>query len=357
MSTRKSAVFYGVLIALASLVVGMVIASRLDLAPASFAGPLDVPATNSAPLTRPDRRHDVPAPSPTTRARAVVSIATRRIRQARDGNELFQFPGAPPFGGGRRQTAQGSCRRRAPAAASSSTRPGYILTNNHVVEDATDIEVQLANMRNGEPGLQAKLVGRDVLTDTALHADRRHARPAARGSEVRRLGADRARRLGHGDRQPVPPLEHRDGRRRERRRPDRAGASARPGPRSRDDSDRRGHQSRQLRRAAAEPARRGRRHQHDDLQRRRRGGNVGIGFAVPINIVRDILPQLRQGKVVRGRIGVSLSAAPDHAAGHRRARRCRAGGRDRLSARSRTGRRRRPASGSATSSSSSTARP
>jgi serine protease Do len=36
-------------------------------------------------------------------------------------------------------------------------------------------------------------------------------------------------------------------------------------------------------------------------------GNIGIGFAVPINRVRDLLPQLRAGKVVRGRLGVSIS--------------------------------------------------
>ena len=47
-------------------------------------------------------------------------------------------------------------------------KAGYILTNNHVVEDATKIEVQLSNMRDGEDLLQAKLVGRDELTDTAL---------------------------------------------------------------------------------------------------------------------------------------------------------------------------------------------
>ena len=34
------------------------------------------------------------------------------------------------------------------------------------------------------------------------------------------------------------------------------------------------------------------------------GGNLGIGFAVPINTVRDLLPQLQKGKVIRGRIGV-----------------------------------------------------
>src|SRR4026208_1793796 len=39
-------------------------------------------------------------------------------------------------------------------------------------------------------------------------------------------------------------------------------------------------------------------------------GNIGIGFAVPINTVRDLLPQLRQGKVVRGRIGVTVQQVP-----------------------------------------------
>ena len=37
------------------------------------------------------------------------------------------------------------------------------------------------------------------------------------------------------------------------------------------------------------------------------GGNIGIGFAIPANLVKDILPQLaRNGKVVRGYVGVSL---------------------------------------------------
>jgi serine protease Do len=39
-------------------------------------------------------------------------------------------------------------------------------------------------------------------------------------------------------------------------------------------------------------------------------GNVGVGFAIPINTVRDILPQLRTGRVSRGRIGVSVSRIP-----------------------------------------------
>jgi serine protease Do len=35
--------------------------------------------------------------------------------------------------------------------------------------------------------------------------------------------------------------------------------------------------------------------------------NIGIGFVTPINAIRDLLPQLRAGKVVRGVIGVEVS--------------------------------------------------
>ncbi len=30
-------------------------------------------------------------------------------------------------------------------------------------------------------------------------------------------------------------------------------------------------------------------------------GNIGIGFAIPINTIRDVLPGLRSGKITRGR--------------------------------------------------------
>jgi serine protease Do len=38
-----------------------------------------------------------------------------------------------------------------------------------------------------------------------------------------------------------------------------------------------------------------------------RSANIGIGFATPMNTIRDLLPQLRNGKVVRGVIGVNVS--------------------------------------------------
>ena len=36
-------------------------------------------------------------------------------------------------------------------------------------------------------------------------------------------------------------------------------------------------------------------------------GNVGVGFAIPIDIVRDLLTELRRGTVTRGRIGVRIT--------------------------------------------------
>ena len=53
MSRNRNTVFYSLLIALSSLVVGIVLASRIDLTPSSFAGTMNVPATNSEPISGP----------------------------------------------------------------------------------------------------------------------------------------------------------------------------------------------------------------------------------------------------------------------------------------------------------------
>ena len=40
-------------------------------------------------------------------------------------------------------------------------------------------------------------------------------------------------------------------------------------------------------------------------------GSVGIGFAIPVNLAKDVLPQLRErGKVVRGYLGVAVGPVP-----------------------------------------------
>src|SRR6188508_363048 len=102
MSTGKTSVFYGLLIAVAGMAVGLVIASRLDLAPASSAQTVALPPMNSAPLAG--------AIDATTfrniakiSAPAVVNIQTEVRQRGRDlteyfggGDDLFQrFFGNP----------------------------------------------------------------------------------------------------------------------------------------------------------------------------------------------------------------------------------------------------------------------
>ncbi|MBW8894876.1 MAG: hypothetical protein JF613_01640, partial [Acidobacteria bacterium] len=88
MSTRKTTLFYAVLIAIASTAVGMVIASRLDLTPASSAQMVAMPAMNSTPLGGPldatTFRNIAKNQIPT-----VVNIRTESRQRTQDLTEFF----------------------------------------------------------------------------------------------------------------------------------------------------------------------------------------------------------------------------------------------------------------------------
>src|SRR4029453_11512847 len=112
MSTRKTTVFYAVLIAIASVAVGMVIASQWGLPQASSAQTVNVPASNTAALNGPidaqTFRNIAKAQSPT-----VVNIrTTARVR----GRELTDFFGGQDdllqrFFGGQADDPGGRARR------------------------------------------------------------------------------------------------------------------------------------------------------------------------------------------------------------------------------------------------------
>ena len=171
MSSRKTTLFYALLLAVASLAVGMVIASRLDLSPDSSAQTLAAPPMNSAPLSGPvdaaTFRNIAKAVSP-----SVVNIRTEVKQRSQELTEFFggnddlleRFFGGQPRG-------QGRTPREQVAVASGTgfiiSKDGFILTNNHVVENATKIEVNLFG-DDAEVSYQAKVVGRDPLTDSAL---------------------------------------------------------------------------------------------------------------------------------------------------------------------------------------------
>src|SRR5881409_1451577 len=94
MSTRKITLLYVPLIAVASLAVGMVLASRLGMAPASMAQTITLPPMNSAPLTgalnADTFRNIAKAVTP-----SVVNIHVEGKARTQDLTEFFGRGGSP----------------------------------------------------------------------------------------------------------------------------------------------------------------------------------------------------------------------------------------------------------------------
>lgn len=328
MSTRKTTLFYALLISVASLAVGMVIASRLDLTPASSAQTIGVPPMNSAPITgalnADTFRNAAKSVTP-----SVVNIRTEMKARSQDLTDFFGSGGAPDdlfhrFFGGPGQPGQddqqgqgqgqGGGRGRRPREQKTQaagtgfviSKEGFILTNNHVVEEATKIEVAFYGDDN-DAEYEAKVVGRDPLTDSALIqlVERpKHPLVEARfGDSSQMAPGDWVMAIGNpfGYAHTVTvgvvsaigrPFQVSNGRNNEMIQTDAAinpGNSG--GPLLNIRGEVIGMNTAIITNARSE-------------------GNIGIGFAVPINTVRDLLPQLRTGKITRGRIGVSVVAIP-----------------------------------------------
>ncbi|MBR4424202.1 MAG: Do family serine endopeptidase, partial [Mailhella sp.] len=104
---------------------------------------------------------------------AVVNISTER-EVSSPVMDMFNIPGMERFFeqfggfGGRRGNGQDAPKRKSTALGSGFiiSSDGYIVTNNHVVEGADKITVNL-NGGKGK-GLQAKVIGTDADTDLAL---------------------------------------------------------------------------------------------------------------------------------------------------------------------------------------------
>src|SRR5215212_11985579 len=169
LSNRKSTVFYILLIVVASVMVGMVLASSLDLAPTSSAQSAAAPPMNSAPITGQiganTFRDIAKSVSP-----AVVNIRTESRQRAQDLSDFFGGGGGGDdlfdrFFGGPNAPQQRQQRPREQLVQAAGTgfiidKSGLILTNNHVVEGATKIEVSLYG-EDADQEYAAKVVGRD----------------------------------------------------------------------------------------------------------------------------------------------------------------------------------------------------
>jgi len=245
----------------------------------------------------------------------VVNIQTEVRQRGRDLTEYFgggddllrRFFGGddpqPPRGRNR----GGQQRNDAPVMEGAGTgfvidKSGYILTNNHVIEGAETIRVSFEDEARAE-AFAAKVIGHDVLTDSALL--QLTELPKHPLTEVKWGDSDQMQpgdwvmaignpfRLGHsvsvgvisGLGRPLGGLPQREQPMLQ------TDAAINPG-----------NSGGPLLNVRGEVI-----GMNTAIYTDRSSANIGIGFATPINTLRDLLPQLRNGKVIRGVIGVSVS--------------------------------------------------
>ena len=326
MLNRKITLLYSLPIVLMSVLVGMIVASRLDLSPATSAQTVAAPPMNSAPLTgaltASTFRDIAKLASP-----AVVNIRTESRQRTQDlsdffgggGGDLFErFFGQPnPRGRGGQGGGQGQQQRpreREQVVQAAGTgfiidKAGFILTNNHVVEGATKIAVSLYG-EDEDQEYEARVVGRDPLTDSALielTEKPNHTLPEMKfgdssqmqpGDWVMAIGNP----FGYAHTVSVGVISGLD-------RPFQVANRRQAQVIQTDAAINPGNSGGPLLNIRGEVIGMNTAIITDG----QRQGNIGIGFAIPSNTVRDLLPQLRSGKITRGRIGVEIRPIPREA--------------------------------------------
>ena len=284
------------LVALVSLVVGLGISGSLD-----WLSPSRALIGESAPEGRAGNALPDFVALAKRMKPVVVNISTTQVSESRGQQEFGSpfgdddpfndfwrrfFGGPMPRGGPQRQRSLGS--------GFIIDADGSILTNNHVVENAQKIVVKLADDQEYE----AKVVGRDAKTDIAIiKINAKAALTAASlgdsdhldvGEWVVAIGnpfgldstvtsgivSAKGRHIGQG---PYDNFIQTD-------------ASINPGNSGGPLINLRGEVI-----------------GINTAIFSRTGGNMGIGFAIPINLAKELLPQLRgKGKVTRGYLGVLI---------------------------------------------------
>jgi serine protease Do len=172
-------------------------------------------------------------------------------------------------------------------------KAGFILTNNHVVEQTDEIKVKLSDDRE----FMAEIVGRDPKTDLALIRIKPEGDlvPLPLGdSDDLEIGdwviaIGNPFGLGHTVTAGIVSAKYRQ-----------IGAGAYDNFIQTDASINPGNSGGPLLNTAGEVI------GINTAILSRSGGSVGIGFAIPVNMAKDLLPQLKEGKVIRGWLGVMI---------------------------------------------------
>src|SRR5687768_3195083 len=232
---------------------------------------------------------------------AVVNIATRgTIRERSPQNPLLEDPffrrffDIPDMGPRERQF------QSAGSGVIFDAKSGYIVTNAHVVENASEITVTLQDGRE----LKAEVVGRDTLSDVAvLKVASETLIQVALGDSTRLEVGDFVVAIGN----PFG-LQH-------------TVTSGIVSGLGRSGINQDGYEDFIQTDASINPGNsggalvnlRGELIGINSAILSRSGGNIGIGFAIPVNMARSISEQLiKYGSVKRGLLGVSIySLTPD----------------------------------------------
>ena len=233
---------------------------------------------------------------------SVVSIGIQgTVREQGPRNPLLEDPffrrffNVPPDAGARERPFQS-----AGSGVVVDAKQGYIITNAHVVENAREITVTLSDQRE----FSAKLIGSDPQTDIA----------------VIQIKADGLSQIGFGDSDALEPGDY-------------VAAIGNPfglqqsvsygivSALGRSGMNPDGFESLIQTDASINPGNsggalvnlRGELVGINNMILSRSGGNIGIGFAIPVNMARSVMDQLiKFGSVKRGQLGVTIApVTPD----------------------------------------------
>ena len=290
------------IVALVSLVIGLGISGSLDwLSPSRAVNLMGDAGVGDSRLTGglPDFVNLAKKLKP-----IVVNISTTQVSEGRGSQEF-----SSPFGGGEDDpfndfwkrffggpAPRGPQRQRSLGSGFIIDGDGSILTNNHVVENATKIVVKLSG---DEQDYEAKVVGRDPKTDIAvIKINVKTGLAAANFGDSDRLEVGEwVMAIGNPfglDGSVTSGIVSAKGRHNITQGPYdnfiQTDASINPGNSGGPLINLRGEVI-----------------GINTAIFSRTGGNIGIGFAIPINLVKELLPQLRgKGKVTRGFLGVLI---------------------------------------------------
>ena len=232
-----------------------------------------------------------------------VNISTTKVikRRRRSFTHPYGRGGDDPFGGffgddfldrffGERP--QRDYKLRSLGSGFIIDKDGYIITNNHVIEGADEIKVRLSDKEE----FDAKIIGRDVKTDVALiKIDPPNGLPVAKlgNSDELKVG-EWVMAIGNPfglDQTVTVGIVSAGGRR--------IGAGPYEDFIQTDAAINQGNSGGPLFNTRGEVV------GVNTAIFSTSGGNIGIGFAIPVNMAKNVVGQLREkGRVVRGWLGV-----------------------------------------------------